>query len=345
MKTLVLGGTRFVGRTIVERALVLGHDVTIFNRGRTNAGLFPDIENIVGDRNNGLAGLTGRSFDAVIDTSAYFPRQVSLVIETLGNGIGHYTFLSSVSAYADHNEPGADERAALATVSDPEVEELGSSYGGFKALCERELDAALPGRAHHVRAGLIAGPYDTTNRFGYWVDRLASAKRVLVPEPPDQPVQLIDVRDLAAWILGAAAAGVVGAFNATGPSLSIRHVLDAIMRAVDSRPKLEWVAEDFLIEHGVEPWTDLPLWLPPRSVPSHRGFMQRSNARATNLGLMTRPVEETADATLEWLRSRSEGAEPRDYGNPLAAAGLAPAREQQLLDAWSLHRKRQDLPH
>lgn len=335
MKLLVLGGTLFVGRAVVDRALVLGHDVAMFNRGRTNPGLFPDVEHIVGDRNTDVGGLTGRRFDAVIDTSGYYPRQVATVVEAIGNGIGHYTFLSSVSAYADHDTPGADERAALATVADPGREKPGSDYGGFKALCEHALEAALPGRVHCVRAGLIAGPYDSTDRFGYWVERLATADRVLAPEPSEQPVQIIDVRDLAQWILASSEDGLAGAFNATGPSRSFSHMLEAIKRGVHSRSELVWATEDFLVDRGVEPWTDLPLWLPSHSLPGYRGFMQRSNARATALGLTTRPIEDTAQATLEWLRSRSEASPTRDYGNPPAGSGLTPDREHQLLDAWA----------
>ena len=337
MKLLVLGGTLFVGRAVVEQALVLGHEVAMFNRGKTNPGLFPDVEHIVGDRNIDVAGLRGRKFDAAIDTSAYYPRQVATVVEAIGNGIGHYTFVSSVSAYADHDTPGADESDALATVTDPGNELTGGDYGGFKALCERVLEAALPGRVHCVRAGLIAGPYDPTDRFGHWVNRLATVDRVLAPEPSGQPVQIIDVRDLARWILASAEAGLAGAFNATGPCRSFSDMLEAIKRGVDSRSELVWVAESFLIDHGVEPWTDLPLWLPPDSVPGHRGFMQRSNARATALGLTTRPIEDTAEATLEWLRSQRETPARPDYGNRPAAAGLTPDREHRLLDAWIRH--------
>jgi len=337
MKILVLGGTLFVGRAIVEHAVALGHDVTMFNRGQTNPTLFPDIEHIVGDRNVDVGALAGRSFDAVIDTSGYFPRQVSSIVEVVGSGIDHYTFLSSVSVYADHDTPDADEEGELTAVADPDVEAQGSDYGGFKALCERTLEAALPGRVHCVRAGLIAGPYDSTRRFGYWVERLATEDQVLAPEPSEAPVQIIDVRDLAEWILESAEAGLAGAFNATGPSQTFLHTLEAIKRGVHSRSKLVWATEAFLVDHGVEPWTDLPLWLPPHSVPGHRGFMQRSNARAAALGLVTRPIEDTAEATLEWLRTQPGSPATRDYGNPAAGPGLAPDRQRRLLDAWERH--------
>ncbi len=334
MRVLVLGGTLFVGRAIVERARVLGHDVTIFNRGRTNAGLFPEVEHIVGDRNTDLSSLAGRTFDAVVDTSAYFPRQVVAVADTIGDGIGHYTFVSSASVYADHDIPDADEDAPLAEVADPEVEELGPDYGGFKALCERELDARLPGRVHHVRSGLIAGPYDPTNRFTYWVERLSRGGRVLAPEPPDQPVQFIDVRDLADWMLVAAQAGITGSFNAVGPQQTLRRVLEAVVTAVDSSGHLDWIREDFLMDQGVEPWTDLPLWLPPLSVPTHSAFMQRSNRRAVDLGLTISSIEDTVVATREWLRAEPPGSVDKDYGVSLPDAGITAARERELLELW-----------
>lgn len=215
MKILVLGGTLFLGRAIVDRALADGHEVTLFNRCRTNPGLFDGVENLIGDRDSDLTRLQGRSFDVVIDTSDYFPRQVEAVLDALGADIGHYTFVSTADVYADQSVPGSDETAGLAAVADLDNEESGDNYGGFKALCEGALDATLPGRAHHVRAGLIVGPHDNSGRFTYWVERIAAGGSVLAPEPREQPVQFIDVRDLARWILLAATNDVTGAMNAT----------------------------------------------------------------------------------------------------------------------------------
>jgi 2'-hydroxyisoflavone reductase len=337
MRILVLGGTRFVGRAVVEAALSAGHDVTLFNRGRTAPELFGGVERIVGDRNGDLAGLRGRAFDAVIDPSAYFPRQVTAVIEALGPDVPHYTFVSSVSVYARHDEPGADESAARATVTKPDTEDLDADYGAWKARCEDALDDALPGRAHHVRAGLVVGPADNTRRFTWWVARLARGGRVLAPEPADQPVQIIDVRDLAEWIVRAAEAGVTGPLNATGNpgAHTLGSVLEVIRRVTGERSRLTWVGEDFLIDNGVQPFTDLPLWLPPRTAPTHVGFFARDNARAVAAGLRLRDLRETVAAVRDEVAAGpAPVASPRDYGNALPEPGLAPVREAELLRAW-----------
>jgi 2'-hydroxyisoflavone reductase len=337
MRILVMGGTRFVGRAVVDAALAAGHDVTLFNRGRTAPDLFSGVERIVGDRNGDLAGLRGREFDAVIDPSAYFPRQVEAVVEALGPGIPHYTFVSSVSVYAGHDTPGADETAARATVSKPGAEDLDADYGAWKARCEDVLDAALPGRVHHVRAGLVVGPADNTRRFTWWVARLARGGRVLAPEPADQPVQVIDVRDLAGWIVRAAEDGVTGALNATGApgAHTLGSMLEVIRRVTGERSQLAWVGEDFLIDNDVQPFTDLPLWLPPRIAPTHVGFFARDNARAVAAGLRLRALRDTVAAVRDEVAA-GPGAHPspRDYGNTLPEPGLAPAREAELLRAW-----------
>ena len=333
MKILVLGGTLFVGRVVVEHALDAGHDVSLFNRGKTHPGLFPEAEHIRGDRNQDLSGLAGRRFDAVVDTSAYFPRQVVAITEVLGP-IEHYTLVSSASVYADQSIPGMDESAALAVVEDPTVEELGENYGGFKALCESALEQALPGRVHSVRAGLIVGPYDSTGRFSYWVERLSRNGKVLAPDPADQPVQFIDVRDLADWILLAAARGLSGPMNAIGTpgSMTMASLLEGTRRLVPGDSELTWVAKEFLLEHDVEPWSELPLWLP---LPAFAGFMSRSNDRAVRNGLSFRPLADTVIATRDWLAEAGHTNKGEDSGVSRTPAGLTPAREQELLHAWA----------
>ncbi len=340
MRILILGGTLFLGRAVVDHALAAGREVTLLNRGRTNPGLYPDVETIVGDRDGDLQQLHGRTFDAVVDTSGYFPRQVRAVVDALDANIGHYTFVSSVSAYADSSVPGAGETADLATVEDPSLEGLGQNYGGFKALSEAALDHALPGRAHHVRAGLIVGPHDNTGRFTYWVDRIAAGGTVLAPGPQDQPVQFIDVRDVARWILHAADRNIAGAINATGtPGLmTLESVLDEIDNVTGGRAELTWVDEEFLLGRGVKPWDELPLWLPPRSVPSHAGHMSRSNARALELGLELRPLADTISAIRGESIHRPEQAPPKDFGNDLPQPGLTPEAEASLLSDWETAR-------
>lgn len=335
MRFLIMGGTLFLGRAIVEHALGAGHDVTLFNRGRTNPDLFPGVETVVGDRDGGLAALRNRMFEGVIDTSAYFPRQVRSVVEALDAKIEHYSFVSSCSVYADASVRGVAEQAELASVDDPSVETLGENYGGFKALCEQALDDALPGRVHHVRAGLIVGPHDNTGRFSYWVERIAAGGVVLAPEPREQPVQFIDVRDLAAWVLDAAQSNVTGGINAVGPpgEHTMATLLAAIQSGTRSDAILTWVAEEFLVEQDVSPWQQLPLWLPPASVPTHAGFMSRDSRLAQKLGLRTRPLDETISATLANLETTSE-VPTKDFGNILPRAGLDPEREAELLAAW-----------
>jgi len=336
MRVLVLGGTLFLGRAIVDCALAAGDNVTLFNRGRTNPGLFAEVEHLVGDRDGDLTQLRGRTFDAVIDTSGYFPRQVQTVVDALERNVGHYTFVSSTDVYADHSVPGADETAELAVVTDPADEASGENYGGFKALCEAALDTALPGSVHHVRAGLIVGPHDDSGRFTYWVRRIAAGGAVLAPEPRDQPVQFIDFRDLARWILHAANERVSGAFNANASpgSMTMESVLRDINTHTGEQAEFTWVGEDFLVNQGVKPWKQLPLWVPPRSFPSHAGWESRANTRATDRGLELRPLAETIEAIKEDLENRTSSASA-DAAKSGTGPGLTLDRESDLLAGWN----------
>lgn len=337
MRLLVLGGTVFVGRHVVEAALARGDEVTLFNRGRHGAGLYPEVERLHGDRDGDLAALAGREWDAVVDTSGYFPRIVRASAEALAGSVGHYTFVSSASVYADHSRVGTTEEAAVNEVPEGAAEELATPelYGGFKALSEQAAEAALPGRVLNVRAGLIVGPHDSTNRFTYWVTRLARSGEALAPEPRSQPVQLVDARDLAGWILHSAGAGLAGVFNATGPGrpLTLGETLERVRDAVGGRAELVWVDERFLVDAGVEPFTDLPLWLSPGVDPDWAGFLGLDVSRALAAGLGFRPLEETARDTVAWAERAPSPAE-KDVGVPMAPAGLTPERERELLDAW-----------
>ncbi len=334
MRLLILGGTVFLGRAVVDAATEAGVEVTLVNRGRTNPGLYPDLENLVADRNEDLRCLRGRSFDAVVDTSGYFPRQVRSVVEALEGNIGHYTFVSSVDVYADQSVPAADEDGDLATVTGLSDEESDDNYGGFKALCEATLDRHLPGRAHHVRTGLIVGPHDESGRFTYWVKRIADGGAVLAPGPRNQPVQFIDAADLARWMLHAADHHIVGPINATGTpgSMTLESVLDDINSVTGGHGQLEWVDEDFLFENGVKPWNDLPLWLPPKAIPSHAGYLSRSNAKALELGLELRPLTDTIAAIKADLPPSDVPSEP---AATKPAPGLEPAEEFELLAKWN----------
>ena len=325
MKLLVLGGTVFLGRHVVEAALARGHAVTLFNRGQHNPELYPEAEKLRGDRDGGLDALAGRDWDPVGDTFAYVPRLAGDAARRLADHVGHYTFVSSISVYADFKRPGLDEDAALGTLPDDGVEEVnGETYGPLKALCERAAEAALPGRVNHVRAGLIVGPHDQSDRFTYWVRRAARGGEMLAPVGPDYPVQWVDVRDLAEWIVAVAEAGTAGAFNATGPErpLPLGRLLDACRRAAGSDAAATWVDEAFLTEQKVGAWVELPLWAPAEAA----GIMQVDCARARAAGLRFRTVDETVADTLAWDRTRPQQEALR--------AGLTPEREAELLRAW-----------
>ncbi|MCZ7545148.1 MAG: epimerase [Anaerolineae bacterium] len=325
MKLLILGGTRFVGRHLVEAARARGDQVTLFHRGQTNPDLFPDVEKLHGDRDGGLEALAGRRWDAVIDTCGYVPRIVRASAEYLSGAVEHYTFISSISVYADGSIPNQDENAPLATLADETVEEVnGETYGGLKALCEQAAEAAMPGRVFTIRPGLIVGPHDPTDRFTYWPVRVARGGEVLAPGRPDRPVQVIDARDLAWWNLRMIDAGKVGVYNATGPAhtLTMAAMLDACRAAGPSDAAFTWVSEAFLLEHEVGPWMELPLWLPE----ANNGLMQADCSQAIGDGLAFRPLVDIARDTLAWHNTR-----PADYA---WRAGLMPEKEAQVLDAW-----------
>jgi 2'-hydroxyisoflavone reductase len=327
MKLLILGGTVFLGRHIVEYALERGHEVTIFTRGQRNPDLFPEIERVRGNRDGDLALLDGGRWDAVIDTSGYFPRVVRASAEFLADKADRYIFISTISVFSDYSQPGMAEDGPIGTIEDPTVEEItGESYGPLKALCERAVAAAFPGRALIIRPGLIVGPHDQSDRFTYWPGRLARGGEVLVPRTLDREIQIVDVRDLAGWTVRMAEAGATGVFNATGPdrSLTMRELFDAGRAVARSDATPVEVAEDFLLERNVGPWMEVPLWMPDR--PEMAGFFGIDCRNAFAAGLTFRPLAETVRDTLEWDRTRDAAAPRR--------AGLAPEREAELLAEW-----------
>jgi len=332
MRLLLLGGTRFLGRHVAELALARGDEVTLFTRGRTNPGVLPRAEHLVGDRDGGLAPLAGRRWDAVVDTSGYVPRVVRQSARLLAGAVDRYVFVSSASVYADASEPGLHEGSPVDELSAPGSEDVQRDYGALKALCEREVEDALPGRATSVRAGLIVGPHDPTGRFTWWVARLHRGGEVLAPEPPDQPVQLVDVRDLAAWLLLLAEQGPAGTYNAMGPAeeLTLAGLLDTVRAATRSDAQLVWVPEQVLADAGVGAWMDLPLWLAPTLEPAQAAFLAVDASRARAAGLRFRPLSDTARDTLAWLLE----SPPLGAGAPVEPPpGLTPERERAILDA------------
>jgi len=326
MKLLILGGTKFLGKHLTAQALAAGHEVTLFNRGKTNPHLFPEVEKIHGERDGGLDALAGRTWDAAVDTAAYVPRLVRDAVKQLEDSIGHYTFVSSISVLKDFTRARQDETAPVGSLDDESVETVdGDTYGPLKALCERTAAAMLPGRAFICRPGLIVGPDDQSWRFTYWVERIARAGRTLAPGPPERPVQVIDVRDLAAWMLRMIQGGKTGVYHATGPAepLDLGDTLRRGAEALGTQPEWVWVDDAFLLEHQVGPWVELPLWLPGEP---WDGLSQVDCGKALSDGLTFRPLEDTYRDTLAWVRTLSPGVE--------RTAGLASEKEATLLAAW-----------
>ena len=272
LKILVLGGTGLIGPALVEYAVARGHEVTLFNRGKTNTDLFPKLEKLRGDRDGDLKALEGdRTWDAVVDDTASIPRWVHDSANLLKGRAKLYLFTSSISAYAENSKPGMTEDSPVATMPPEEVEkvktnaDVGNFYGALKALCEEEARNAFPDGALIVRPGLIVGPGDRSDRWTYWPVRVHRGGEVLAPGTPDDPVQFIDTRDLGEWYVRLLEDGVTGTFHATGPAsrLSMAEMLYGLRATTAEKIAFTWVPADFLAEHDVQPWSDMPAWVPP----------------------------------------------------------------------------------
>jgi len=302
MRILMIGGTRFVGKHIVEAALAAGHDVTIFHRGRTGPDLFPYVEHRIGDRDDDLSPLVDGEWDATIDTCAYFPRQVHELADVLGQRGGQYVFISSVSVYAEPIDAGYDESSRLIELEDPTVDEVTrATYGGLKVLCERVAVQRFAPRTLLVRPTNVVGPDDYTWRFPWWVARLARGGEVLAPGPASDTAQVIDGRDMAAWIVGMLEQGTTGAFHAVGPAVAITwgELLTAIAAEVaPPGTTLTWVDEDELLAAGLD-GSLVPLWQGWRP---DRMIMAADPSAAVATGLRHRPLAETIADTLAWTR-------------------------------------------
>ncbi|XAL99115.1 NAD-dependent epimerase/dehydratase family protein [Phycisphaeraceae bacterium D3-23] len=328
LRLLILGGTGFLGPHQVRYAQQRGHTVTLFNRGRTNPHLFPGVEKLVGDRNDDLAALENREFDAVIDNSANIPRWVRQSCDILQGNIGSYQYVSSISAYAAHDTPGMDEDSPVGTLDDPTLERVtGATYGPLKAYCELAARDAYPDTHIVVRPGLIVGPGDPTGRFTYWPVRIDRGGETIAPGHPDDPVQFIDARDLARFQVKLAEDGATGTYNATGPNtaLSVAEMLYGIRAVTTSDVDFTWVDADFLAQHNVSPWGNLPVWVPPTD--GMAGFGSISIQRAIDAGLRSRPLADVASDTLAWFKQLPEEHQ-RLRGT------LTEQREQEVLAAW-----------
>jgi len=326
---LVLGGTGFLGPHVVEAALARGHTVTLFNRGKTRPHLFPNVEKLQGDRDGKLDALKGRTWDAVVDTSAYVPRITKLSAELLAPSVKQYVNISTISVYAKRDTPGADETAPLATLPDPASEDVKAHYGALKALCEQAAEAAMPGRVANLRPGLIIGPGDPTGRFTHWPWRMLEGGEVLCPGDGGTPTQYVDGRDLGAWIVKVVEDNTVGVFNALGPErkIAMREVLEACNAAAGNKATLTWVDAAFLEQHEVAAWSELPMWFDATG--EMAGFGTMSNARAVAAGLGFRPILDTARDTLAWLPSVHE-----DKRRQISSTGISREKEAKVLAAW-----------
>ncbi|PLS14817.1 epimerase [Bacillus sp. M6-12] len=307
MKILVIGGTNFVGRHIVDAAVKNNHKVTMFNRGQSNTDTFPGVERLYGDRDGDLSVLSGRKWDAVIDSCGYFPRVVRQSAEVLKEAVKTYVFISTISVYSDFSKEDIDENSPV-SVSEYELpeERTPDNYGPLKVLCEEAVKEVFPGRNVIVRPGFIVGPYDYSDRFTYWVDRVARGGDILAPGEQQSPLQLIDARDMADWIIALLEQGATGTFNATCPknSYSFEEMLRAGIEGLRSDAKLHWASDNFL-DGKVQSFIELPFWIPKSwKTP---GYFTVNTDKALNYGLKTRPIKETFIDTWEWSKKRPLG--------------------------------------
>jgi 2'-hydroxyisoflavone reductase len=335
MRLLILGGTGFIGPHQVRYALSRGHKVTVFNRGRRPDDFPPEVEELVGDRNTGdLRSLEGKTWDACIDNPTTLPFWVRDAGKVLKGKVGHYLFVSTLSAYAGNEQPGQDESAPTAAYTgadamaerQPVKPEL---YGPLKAASEAEARKQFGAdKVAIVRPGLIVGPGDETDRFTYWPVRMARGGEVLAPGDGSDPIQYIDARDLSEWIVRLAEHKTAGTFNAIGPSnpFDTKALLAGVARGVGAKPSYAWVPASWLEQRQVNGWSDLPLWLPGQGRTA--GFHRRTNAAAVKAGLTFRPLETTSADTLAWWNAlpAERRAKPK--------TGLTAEREAALLAEW-----------
>ncbi len=340
MKILIIGGTKFLGRHLVNAALKNDHEVTLFNRGKKYADeAIPNVEQIHGDRHGDLEKLNGRSWDAVIDTSGYLPQTVEVSAEFLKDKVNQYVFISSASVYPETPEPDYDETTATAKLSDEQLEQvtaidpkgelngltLGEHYGALKKLCEETIERVMPNRVLVVRAGMIVGAFDWTDRFTYWVMRVAKGGEILAPGKPENFVQLIDARDLSEWIVEMVEKNENGIFNVTGKpfEMDFGKMFDAIKTASGSDAEFVWADEKFLEENNVQPWNEMPFYL-PESFAEANGFLAMNVNRALEKGLKFRPLEQTILTVKNWR-------EKQDFE---MKAGISLEREKELLEKF-----------
>ncbi|CAG9620645.1 Rossmann-fold NAD(P)-binding domain-containing protein [Sutcliffiella rhizosphaerae] len=340
MKILIIGGTRFLGRFIVEEAMKQGHEVTLFNRGN-HQELFPQAEWIIGDRNKDLSLLENGKWDVAIDTCGYTPKALTESTRVLADKVDHYTFVSSISVYRDWIPDSINEDYPVQSLTPEEIEKIGygtqeeinKHYGALKAESELASESNMPNKVLHVRSGLLVGPYDYSDRFSYWINRIAEGGEVLAPGRKNRYIQYIDARDLALWILKMADEKVTGTFNVTGPTtpITMEEYLLTCKRITESNAELSWVEESFLVDQHVAPWVELPLWIPEDFPLTEGGTPWRGSGtisieKAIQQRLSVRPLEETVHDVLKWEETRKEEEKK---------AGLHREKEHDLLAEWT----------
>jgi 2'-hydroxyisoflavone reductase len=331
LKILILGGTGFLGPHTVNFAVANGHTVTLFNRGKTNPNLFTELEKIKGDRNtDDIKKLSGRKWDVVIDTSAYFPRSINLAMEVLKNNINQYLLVSTISVYADWSKVGMDESAAVGTIDDPTLEEItNTSYGPLKALCEQAAEKHMPGKVTVIRPGLIVGPRDKTDRFTYWPARVKKGGKVLAPGDGSDFIQFIDVRDLSEWMVHCAEQTIVGVYNAqsNGSDITIKQLLDSCVKTINPKAELVWVPTSFLESQEVAPWQEMPTWIPAQGDYAGSGMM--SSKKAYDKGLKQRNLDMIVKDCYQWFTTLPQERQAK------LRAGISPEKETKVLLAWA----------
>ncbi len=321
MKILIIGGTRFVGRHLVTSARARGHEITLFNRGKTNPDLFRRVKNIRGDREKDLDQVAGQ-WDAVIDTCGYLPRIVHKSAEELKDKVGRYIFISSISVYSNFSKIGINESDTVAMLTREDTEEItDETYGALKALCEKAVQDVYGPRSLIIRPGLIVGPHDPTDRFTYWPLRIAKGGDVLAPDRPDAMTQFIDARDLADFVIRLIDQNVSGTFNAVGHPVTLNTVFETCKRISKSNANFKWAPVKFLEKNAVAPWSDMPAWVPETG--ENAGVSHVDISKALQAGLTFSSLTDTIKAIYDWEFERPEGHELK--------AGLKPDREKELL--------------
>ena len=323
MKILAIGGTRFFGRAFVEEAAGRGHDVSVFHRGESEPADLAEVEHLHGDRKDALELLAGRSWDAVMDTCAFVPREVRELAEAIGDRIGHYTLVSSLSVHPDDLPVGATEATPTHQPPFPDTEDVTEgSYGPLKVACEVEAAAEFAGRLLVIRPGYIVGPNDPTDRFTYWARRAAAAGEMLAAGPPDASIQGIDARDLGAFVLDRLEASDTDTYGVVGPAepATLAGVLESARSSVGGDTTFVWADQEWVLGLGAQHETWFPMWHP--HLP---GFHAYDAGKATGAGLRPRPFDETIADTIVWDRER---------GLPPLKAGMTSERERELLSEW-----------